>query len=166
MIHMQIDVLSPKEHADVLPLLFSILYENMNPIAPIDEPYEVAVAEWVKIISRALSDNRRTLLLVRDQDKLVGFFMYAVNRETGLFLMEEIQFIAAYQGCGLFRRLYAEVLPTIPDKIVTVEAYAHRNNRHSQVILSRLGLSVIGENRSGNAYRFRGHMSDLRAFFG
>ncbi len=158
--------LSTEETCAALPRLFAILYDNMNPIAPVDEPFEEARTGWTKVITQALQDSRRTMLVVRDGAEIVGFFMYAINPETGLFLMEEIQLDARYHGTGIFHRIYREVLPCIPDTVTKVQAYAHKNNLRSQGILSHLGLSVVGENKNGNSYRFCGKMMDLKKRFG
>ncbi len=158
--------LGSADRATVLPHLFAILYENMNPIAPLDVPFETARGEWVAIIADALQDARRTLLLLKDGEETIGFFMYAVNRESGLFLMEELQLDARYHGTGIFRQIYDTVLPSLPEEITEVMAYAHKNNLRSQGILAHLGLAVVGENKNGSSYRFCGHMVDLKKRFG
>ncbi len=150
--------------AAALPGLFAILYDNMNPIAPMSEAYEDGCHAWCDTIAHALEDDRRTLLVVYDEEvaDTVGFFMYAVNRETGLFLMEEIQLKKSYQGKGIFHRIYDAVLPSLPSEVTTVEAYALKNNMHSQGILTHFGLAVIGENKSGNCHHFRGKFAEFR----
>ncbi len=147
-----------------MPRLFEIIYTNMNPIAPSDESFEDTLAGWIAVIGNALQDPRRTMLILTEGTEIVGFFMYACNGEN--FLMEEIQLIPRVQGSGAFRAIYAEVLPRLPETVVTVEAYAHKNNTRSQGILGHFGLVVIGENRSGNSLRFRGNMVDFQQRFG
>ncbi len=151
---MQIHTLRKNEVEAVLPHLFTILYTNMNPIAPSVEPFEETRAGWVEVIGNALKDPRRTMLIVRNGEEIVGFFMYACNGEN--FLMEEIQLIPRVQGSETFRAIYDEVFPRLPETVQTVEAYAHKKNLRSQGILEHLGLTVIGENKSGNSYRYRG----------
>ncbi len=157
----QIHTLPAHKTETVLPYLFEILYENMDPIDPSPEPFEDTCTCWCRVIGQALEDTRRTMLVLYDGETIIGFFMYAVNRETGLFLMEEIQLRAAYHGSGLFHRIYNEVLPSLPQEITTVEAYAHKKNLRSQGILQHLGLSVIGENKSGNSHRYRGNYTEF-----
>ncbi len=147
----------------VLPRLFEILYENMNPIDPVEDPFDEVCQSWSTLINQALDDPRRTLLVVREGEEIVGFFMYATNGVN--FLMEEIQLIPRVQGTGVFRAIYAEVLPRLPKTVVTVEAYAHKKNLRSQGILTHLGLSVIGENQNGNSYRYRGDMVAMHEYF-
>lgn len=157
----QICPLAPSDRQTILPDLFAILYENMNPIDEWDEPYEVAREGWCTTIAKALDDPRRRLLVLHDGETIAGFFMYAVNRETGLFLMEEIQFRPHYQGVGLFHRLYDEVLPSLPPEIAVVEAYAHKKNLKSQGILTHFGLIAIGENKNGSCLHYRGDMREF-----
>lgn len=149
----QIRRLPAPEAAPVISSLFAIFHGNMKDIDPWEE------SRWCAVIQGALEDPRRAMLIVREGDEIVGFFMYACNGET--FLMEEIQLIPRIQGTGVFRAIYAEVLPRLPQTVTAVEAYAHKSNLRSQGILSHLGLSVIGENKNGNSYHYRG---DFRAF--
>ncbi len=158
--NIQIDQLQKEDIPAVLPRLFQILYENMNPISPVEEPYDAAGLSWQSLIAGALEDPRRTLLIVRDCDEIVGFFMYATNGVN--FLMEEIQLIDRVQGKGIFQAIYAEVLPHLPDTVATVEAYAHKKNLRSQGILSHLGLSVIGENNNGLSWKYRGEFVQMK----
>ena len=101
------------------------------------------------------------MLVVTEEEtaEIVGFFMYACNGEN--FLMEEIQLIPRVQGTGVFRAIYAEVLPHLPDTVVRVEAYAHKNNLHSQGILSHLGLSMLRDGADQDIRHWRG---DFREF--
>ncbi len=157
--NIEIRPLSTAERESVLPILFSILYENMNPIDPAAESFDGAWEDWQCVISRAMEDDRRTVLIVRENAEIVGFFMYASNGEV--FLMEEIQLIPRVQGSGVFREIYDNVLPRLSVTVTAVEAYAHKNNLRSQGILSHLGLSVIGENKNGSCYHYRGDFQDL-----
>ncbi len=141
--------------------MFSILYENMNAIDPTGDSFENAWSSWRDVIGRALDDPRRTLLVIYDGEEIAGFFMYATNRENGLFLMEEIQFRSRYQRIGLFHRLYDEVLLRLPIEVTIVEAYAHKKNLRSQGILAHFGLSVVGENCNGSCLRYRGDFSEF-----
>ncbi len=148
--------LQADERNAVLPHLFAILYENMNPIDPSDESYEDTRDFWCRVINSALEDTRRTLMIVCDSGQCIGFFMYAVNCETGLFLMEEIQLQKHYHGTGIFHQIYDTVLPQLPNSLTHVEAYAHKKNLRSQGILHHFGLQVVGENKNGNSWHFQG----------
>jgi RimJ/RimL family protein N-acetyltransferase len=80
--------------------------------------------------------------------------------------MEEIEFIPECQGQNnLFKQLYGFVLSILPENIVYVEAYSHKNNTKSQRILQHLGLEIIGENKSGKSYHFKGLYDDLKKWY-
>ena len=145
---------------ELLPRLFAILHENMNAIAPTGNSYEEEETLWCSCIEEALSKDPRKLLMIYDGETLAGFFMYYVNGD--LWMMEEIQFAPAYRGSGLFRRLFAHLLSLLPDSVEYVEAYANKKNEKSQGILRHLGLCLIGENKNGNSYHFRGKYEDLK----
>ena len=149
----QIRQLPATEREQTIPALFAIFHGNMQVFDPWEE------SRWCAVISHALEDPRRVMLVVQENDEIVGFFMYACNGEN--FLMEEIQLIPRVQGTGLFRAIYAEVLPRLPDTVVRVEAYAHKDNLHSQGILSHLGLSMLGDGADQDIRHWRG---DFRTF--
>ena len=149
----QIRQLPAVEREQTIPALFAIFHGNMQVFDPWEE------SRWCAVIFHALEDPRRVMLVVQENDEIVGFFMYACNGEN--FLMEEIQLIPRVQGMGLFRAIYAEVLPRLPDTVVRVEAYAHKDNLRSQGILSHLGLSMLGDGADQDIRHWRG---DFRTF--
>ena len=57
---------------------------------------------------------------------------------------------------NIFRTLYGVVLEHINEDIRFVEAYANKKNTKTIGILEKLGLSIIGENKNGISYHFRG----------
>ncbi len=146
------------------PRLFSLLYNNMMPIAPLEESYEEAEALWCRTFGGAFKGREaRKLLLVLDGEELIGFFGFLAAEDT--FHMEEIQIAPAYQGkYGIFRRILTFVLRELPTELCFVEAYAHKSNEKSLSIQRHLGLSVIGENKNGNCFHLRGDMAALRAW--
>ena len=173
-----------KEHAEeYLPRLFRLLYGNMNEIAPTGLSYEEDYASWVSEIRPALTKEPRRIILIYDlaapqavrqaaarlyeedgetpseEGTLVGYFQYYVN--DSVFMMEEIQFLRAYQGSGLFHTLYAFLAETVPADTEYVEAYALKQNLKSQAILRHLGLPIIGQNRKGNMWHFRGSCAEM-----
>jgi RimJ/RimL family protein N-acetyltransferase len=149
-----------EEREALLPRLFAILHENMNAIAPTGNSYEEEETLWCSCIAEALEQEARKLLVIREGEAIAGFFMYYVNGD--LWMMEEIQFAPAYHGSGLFSKLYAYLQSILPSSVTYVEAYANKKNEKSQGILKHLGLTVIGENKNGNSYHFRGRYSDLK----
>lgn len=71
-----------------------------------------------------------------------------------------------YQGKhNLFRRLYGFLFDNIQNEPVYVEAYADKRNKKSIGILTRLGLSIIGENKNGISFQFRGKYEDLLKWY-
>ena len=76
--------------------------------------------------------------------------------------MEEIQIRKSYQGkYNIFERIYKFVLDNIKDGVCVVEAYADKRNIKSVGILGKLGLTIVGENKNGISYHFRGTYADL-----
>ena len=81
-------------------------------------------------------------------------------------MMEEIQLLPEYQGKGVFQKLYKHLAGIVPKNIPYVEAYVHKKNLKSQGILKHLGLDIIGENKSGNSYHYRGDCQKLLSIHG
>ena len=144
---------------ELLPVLFGIMYENMDPIAPSGASYDEDLAEYMGNVLPALEKTARQIVLIKDDEILIGFFQYYVN-ET-VFMMEEIQFVKDYQGKGVFRALYRFLRPFVPETVPFVEAYSHINNMKSQRILEYMGLEKIGTNRSGNCLHYRGDAAKM-----
>lgn len=139
--------------------LFKILSSNMSDIAPTGNNYEEDYSCWYNSVSAAIKKDTRQIILIYDNDAIIGFFQYDINNAT--FLMEEIQLYKEYLGTGLFRRLYAYLFEVIPQNILHVEAYANKMNKRAQNILKHLGLSIVGENRNGRSYHFRGNCREM-----
>ena len=107
-------------------------------------------------------EEARQILLIYDQHELIGFFQYYVTADHSTFMMEELQFKAAYHGSGLFGDLYRYLLPRLPADIQAVEAYADKRNKKSLAVLAHLGLTVMGENKNGISYHLRGSYAELK----
>ena len=154
-----------KFHKDsVLPLLFAIMHANMSKIAPTGNSYEEDLSFWLSCVSPELEKEPRRILLLYDGEEIAGFFQYFVN--NGLFMMEEIQFCDAYKGSGAFRELFAYLTSVIPENTELVEAYANKSNHKSIEILKHLGLEIIGENKTGKSYHFRGRYENILRKYG
>lgn len=149
-----------KEFSGLAEKLFDLLADNMNRIAPSPNSREDDFASWCPMMEEQLAGDARKIVLISDDAaQIVGYFQYSLDSDT--FHMEEIQFHPAMQGSGLFRALYGFVLPRLPENIRFVEAYAHQDNAHSQAILSKLGLQVIGRNRNQTSLHYRGTYQKL-----
>ena len=161
---MRIDVLRKADAESVLPKLFDILYSNMSRIAPTGNSYEEDFSTWISCVKPALEKAPRLILLLSDNDRLVGYFQYYVN--NGIFMMEEIQFREEYKGTGLFTELYCHLVEHLPSDIAFVEAYANKKNDKSIAVLTHLGLEIMGENKNGTSFHFRGSYEQLVRRYG
>lgn len=140
-------------------VIFNILADNMEKIAPTENTREEDYKCWYEGVSNGLKRDERQIILIKDVDSIIGFFQYYINNDT--FMMEEIQFKPEYQGKNIFRKLYGFLIPNIRDEIKFVEAYANIENHKSIGILENLGLYKIGMNKNGHSFHFRGKYSDL-----
>lgn len=144
------------------PVLFEILADNMTQIAPTGSTREEDFALWYAFAKESFCEKGRSVVLVFETgtQNVIGYFQYSVCGDT--FLMEEIELKADFHGKGnIFRELYRFVLSELPESLAYVEAYADKRNQKSIGILAKLGLRVVGTNRSGNSFRFRGSYCDL-----
>lgn len=139
--------------------LFDILANNMTVIAPTGNTREEDYVCWLGGVGDGLKREERQLVLIKDENKLIGFFQYYTNADT--FMMEEIQLVPEYQGKGVFRKLYGFMLENIRLDLEFVEAYANIHNSKSIAILEKMGLINIGLNKNGNSYHFKGEFSGV-----
>ncbi|MBQ2759313.1 MAG: GNAT family N-acetyltransferase [Clostridia bacterium] len=153
------EYLKKADFSTVSSVIFNILADNMEKIAPTENTREEDYKCWYEGVSNGLKRDERQIILIKDVDSIIGFFQYYINNDT--FMMEEIQFKIEYQGSGIFRQLYAFLIENIRNDLEYVEAYANVNNQKSIAILKKLGLQTIGMNKNGNSYHFRGKYSDL-----
>ena len=161
---MRIEPLRKADAASVLPALFDILHSNMSRIAPTGNSYEDDRSMWMSCIKPALEKAPRQILLLYDNDEIIGYFQYYVN--DCIFMMEDIQLRAQYQGIGMFEELYHYLVKTLSPNTEFVEAYAHKKNEKSIAVLIHLGLDIIGENKNGISYHFRGRYENLIRRYG
>lgn len=143
----------------LLPHLFQILYVNMSLIAPTSNSYEEDFKIWFSNVYPVLQMSQRQIILMYNENNIIGYFQYYVNADT--LMMEEIQIEKTYHGTGIFSTFYSWLVRQLPNDIKTVEAYAHKQNTKSQRILEHLGLHRIGENKNGNSYFYKGKYQNL-----
>ncbi len=91
--------------------IFNILADNMTVIAPTGNSKEDDYKCWHDAVSSVLQSEERQIILIKDNDKIIGYFQYSTNTDT--FMMEAIQFKPEYQGKGIFRELYGFVFLNI-----------------------------------------------------
>ena len=135
--------------------LFNILYSNMSIITP-SEDY----TNWTGIIKQNINNPDRNIVLIYDNELLIGFFMYSIKNKE-VWNMEEIQIAKEYQ-CrnNIFRELYGFLINIMPDEIITVTACAHKLNKKSQSILKHMGMRFIEEEK-GKFYCYKGEYKEL-----
>lgn len=153
------EYLNKNDFPDISSVIFNILADNMEQIAPTGNSREDDFNCWYDGVSDGLKREKRQIVLIKDADSIIGFFQYYTNDDT--FMMEEIQLKHEYQGKSVFRSLYGFLLENINDSIKFVEAYANKGNLKSIGILEHLGLMRIGMNKNGNSFHFRGDYRDL-----
>ena len=142
--------------------LFTILCDNMSQIAPTANSREEDYLFWFQAMMEELKKGYRHIIIIfkKESHEIVGYFQYSV--QENVFLMEEIQIKEFYQGkYNIFKRLYGFVFDNMRKDIEFVEAYANKKNTKSVGILGKLGLSIVGENKRGTGYHFRGTYADL-----
>ena len=142
--------------------LFSVLYDNMTQIAPTGYTREEDFACWLEANKECLKNANRHIIICVEKEvhEIVGYFQYA--EQNDVFVMEEIQIKKSYQGkYKVFERIYELVIANMSEDIAFVEAYANKKNAKSIGILGKLGLSIVGENKRGTSYHFRGTYKDL-----
>lgn len=153
------EYLKKADFSTISSVIFNILADNMEKIAPTENTREEDYKCWYECASNGLKRDERQIILIKDVDSIIGFFQYYINNDT--FMMEEIQFRHEYQGRGIFRELYGFILKNIRNDMVFVEAYASVNNKKSIGILEKFGLVNSGLNKNGRSYHFKGRFSDL-----
>lgn len=139
--------------------IFDILADNMEKIAPTDNTRAEDFKCWYNAVGDGLGRDERQIVLIKDEENIVGFFQYYTNMDT--FMMEEIQFKPEYQGTNVFRNLFGFLIESIGEEVKFTEAYANKENLKSIGILRRLGLSEVGMNKNGRSFHFKGRYRDL-----
>ncbi len=157
-------ILEKNEADTVLPILFQILHSNMSVIAPTGNDYQYDLHRWLDAVAPAIQDGTYRIVLICHAAEIVGYFEYSLYSST--FMMCEIQFQKNYQGKGLFRQLYSYLFEIIPRDTLWVEAYSQKQNHKAHGILKHLGLKIIGENKSGLSYHFRGDYHEMLQKYG
>ena len=150
--------LDKQKVSNTLPVLFDILYENMEIIAPFDKSYENAKLEWLGQVTPAMKKDRRQIVLMYDGDALAGYAQYYTN--DTILMIEEIQLKPKYQRTMLLFEFCKFMKATLPREITYIEAYADKRNTNSQKLMEALGMKII--NDDGKYYHFRGLLKALK----
>lgn len=146
-----------------LPQVFDILYTNMTALAPSGESYQDDRRMWESYIVPALKAGSVQLLLMFAEENLAGYAQYSLRENT--LLMDEVEIKPEYQRTMLFYRFCQYMMGMIPEEICYIESYVNKKNQNSLSIHSKLGLTIVGENRSGSSWRMRGEKDLLVSRF-
>ena len=157
--NLKFEYLNKSDFAAFAQQIFNILADNMTAIAPTGNSREEDFILWFDAVRDGLQKAERQIVLIKDDEGLIGFFQYYTNADT--FMMEEIQIKPEYHGKGVFRKLYGFILNNFKNDLDFVEAYANINNRKSVGILKKFGLLNTGLNKNGHSYHFKGRFVDL-----
>lgn len=153
------EYLNKPEFPAVANKIFDILADNMGKIAPTGNTRAEDFRCWYEAVADGLKKEQRQIVLIKDEEDIIGFFQYYTNENT--FMMEEIQFKPEYQGTKVFRNLFGFLIENIGENPEFTEAYANTENLKSTGILRHLGLSEVGMNKNGRSFHFRGRYRDL-----
>lgn len=154
----QFRYLQPEEYKEVLPRMFCILYTNMSAIVPSDTEYEEDRKLWLTYIVPALEQGNVRILLMLAGMELAGYFQYSLREDA--LLAEEVEIQPEYQRTMLFYRCCQYLLADVPEGVRYLESYVNKDNQNSLAIHRKLGMEIIGENKSGRSWHFQG---DIRA---
>ncbi len=144
--------------SEILPALFDILYDNMEKIAPFDRSYEQAKLEWIQQVTPAMKKDKRQIVLMYDNNTLVGYAQYYIN-ET-ILMIEEIQLKPKYQRTMLLYKFCKYMKSILSNEIIYIEAYADKRNVNSQKLMQDLGMKII--NNDEKYYHFQGFINKVK----
>jgi glycosyltransferase involved in cell wall biosynthesis len=64
-----------------------------------------------------------------------------------------------------YEEAFAEICKTIPENIRYMESYVNKQNQNSLAIQKKLGMEIIGENRSGRSWHMQGNVDIIAKRF-
>lgn len=140
--------------------IFDILANNMSIIAPSDNNRGQDFLIWSQTIKGRLRKNECQLFIFICDEQVIGYLQYSIHEKT--LLIEEIEITPDYQiKYNILGRVFKLLPMNISSDVVYIESYANKQNKKSNKLLNRLGFEVIGTNKSGKSYLYRGYYSDL-----
>ena len=152
------EFLDKSKVSEILPSLFDILYDNMEKIAPFDKSFEQAKLEWTQQVAPAMKKDTRQLVLMYNNNTLVGYAQYYTNKT--IFMIEEIQLKSKYQRTLLLYEFCRYMKSILPNQITYIEAYADKRNVNSQKLMQDLNMKII--NDDGKYYHFQGFINKAK----
>jgi len=138
--------LNKEEKEQWLPLLFDLYYENMHDLAPTGLSREAEKAMWLAEVSPALDKAPRQIILCLRKGELDGYLQYYIR--DGMLMVEELQLKKPLWQTTVFYSLCRHLLSVLPGDLRRVEAYAHKPNRRSLLLMEKLGMKAVEEGES------------------
>ena len=154
--------LDKSQKTEFLPILFDIIYENLNELGEGELSYEEEMQEFINEVGNALEKEARHLVLCYCKGELAGFLMYYTRDD--LLMLEEVQLKKQYQKTMAFYRLCAFLLTNLPENIEKIEAYADIRNVNSIKLQKSLGMRKT-ESHDAELYHFVGDAKKIRTRF-
>ncbi len=130
------EYLDKEQKNEYLPILYDLLYSNMNDIAPT----EFEKNEFIKEVGEALEKSPRQIILCYYNEELAGFLMY-YTREN-MIMIEELQLAKKYQRTRALHRLCRFMIEILPQNIEFIESFVDKRNLNSLSLQQMLGLKI------------------------
>lgn len=146
---------------NILPILFDLLYDNMQTITPFEGTYTNERVEWIACISQALERPQRKILLCLEGDQVIAFAQYYTR--GAMVMIEELQLRRDYQRTMLFLRFARALAGCLLPESAVLESYADRRNHNSLRLMKQLGMSVVDED--DRFYHMRGDAVEIKKLF-
>lgn len=143
-------------------MLFELYYANMHSIVPNMRSYEEKRSDWLLAVSPALEKEPRKILLCMDGQDIAGYVQYYIRDR--LIMIEEVQLARRYHKTTVFFGMCRFLARNLPDGLLDLEAYAHRQNTYSQMLMKKLGMKILSED-SGEFVHLRGDARVIRTRF-
>lgn len=152
--------LDKQRELPMMELLFDLMHDNMEEVAPTGLTREWEKTKWLAEVVPALKKEPRQIVLLYCKEELAGFCMYYVN--GGVFMVEELQILQGFRSGGMIVELTRFFLRTVPEDTRYIQAYADRENAYSRKLLGRLGLRCINEDTDDTYLHFSGDFREIR----
>lgn len=152
--------LDKERELPLMGVLFDLMHDNMEEVAPTGLTNEWEKAKWLAEVVPALKKASRQIVLLYCKGTLAGFCMYYVN--GGVFMVEELQIRRGFRSSGVIVELWKFFNRTIPEDTLYMEAYTDAENVYSQKLLGRLGLEIVEWSADGRLKHFRGDFNKIR----
>ncbi len=152
--------LDKERELPMMELLFDLMHDNMEEVAPSGLTREWEKTKWLAEVGPALKKEPRQIALLYCKGALAGFCMYYVNGDV--FMVEELQIRREFRSSGVIVELWKFFMRTVPRDTLYIEAYTDTENVYSQKLLGRLGLEIVEWTADRRLKHFRGEFEKIR----